>query len=130
MFREKCKNQRGFTLIELVMVIVILGVMAAVALPKYYQIKKDAEISAAKGIFGGIQGAVANYYAQNKVFPDNAPAALAATHIQPGDLTVAAPDNTTIRITGNECGNMDATYDRNTGILSYDASSWCGGVGG
>ncbi len=125
MFRKKCRDQLGFTLIELVMVIVILGVMAAVAIPKYYQIKKDAEISAAKGIFGGIQGAVANYYAQHKIFPNNAQAALDATHIQPGDMTVTATEANEIRVTGNECGDMVATYDPATGILSYDATTWC-----
>ena len=126
MVGKKSRDQQGFTLIELVMVIVILGVMAAVAIPKYYQIKKDAEISAAKGIFGGIQGSVASFYAQNKRFPANAKEAYNATHIQPGDLTITPDEGgNTITVTGKECGNMTATYDPSSGILSYDSSTWC-----
>ncbi|MBK7546835.1 MAG: prepilin-type N-terminal cleavage/methylation domain-containing protein [Rhodoferax sp.] len=43
--------QRGFTLIELVMVIVILGVLAAVAIPKFVDLKSDAR-TAALGVVG------------------------------------------------------------------------------
>ena len=123
---KKSIDQMGFTLIELVMVIVILGVMAAVAIPKYYHIKKDAEIAAAKGVFGGIQGSIASFYAKNKKFPVDAQEAYDAAHIQPGDLTITPNAGAnTITVIGMECGNMTASYDPSTGILSYDASTWC-----
>ncbi len=55
--------QRGFTLIELVMVIVILGVLAAVAIPKFVNLKTEAQASALMGVVGGINSASAVNYA-------------------------------------------------------------------
>jgi prepilin-type N-terminal cleavage/methylation domain-containing protein len=55
--------QRGFTLIELVMVIVILGVLAAVAIPKFVDLKGEAETAALQGVVGGVSSASAVNYA-------------------------------------------------------------------
>ncbi len=58
------QTQRGFTLIELVVVIVILGLLAAVALPKFIDVTTDARASSVQGVAGGLRAAVALAQAQ------------------------------------------------------------------
>lgn len=60
-------NQKGFTLIELVMIIVILGILAAVAIPKYQDLSGEAKEAAARGALGAVRSAITIYYANHAV---------------------------------------------------------------
>lgn len=58
--------QKGFTLIELVVVIVILGILASVAVPSFTDLSSEAKLAVGKGACGALQSTAVLLYASNK----------------------------------------------------------------
>lgn len=61
------RNQRGFTLVELVIIIVILGILAAVAIPKYQDLSSEAREAAARSSLGSLRSGITIFYANAAV---------------------------------------------------------------
>lgn len=62
-FRNWKRDQSGFTLIELVIIIVVLGILAAVAIPRYFDMVSEAKESSCKGALGGLRSGISIWYA-------------------------------------------------------------------
>ncbi|RLD17359.1 MAG: hypothetical protein DRI36_04055 [Caldiserica bacterium] len=65
-------KRKGFTLIELMMVIAIIGFIAAIAIPKFSDMIRRAKEAATKGRLGAMRSALTIYYGDNEgIFPQN-----------------------------------------------------------
>lgn len=59
------RSAKGFTLIELVIIILVLGILAATAIPRFIDMRDEANAAAEKGVVGGVRGGIAILYASN-----------------------------------------------------------------
>lgn len=100
------KKQAGFTLIELVMVIVILGVLSAVALPKFVNLGSDARTAAMKAVEGSMRSANSIVYAKAAVGNQ-----LGAT----GSVTIDGAAVATVYGFAKDLTELKTSMDINTG---------------
>jgi MSHA pilin protein MshA len=66
------KNEKGFTLIELVLIIIVLGILSAVAIVQFGTLSRDARDAAIDGVFGALQSQLAISVGECRAYPTEA----------------------------------------------------------
>jgi type IV pilus assembly protein PilA len=129
----KMKKQQGFTLIELMIVVAIIGILAAIAIPAYQDYTIRAQVSEGLNLAGGAKAAVTEYSQDRGVFPiSNTQAGVSDAADIEGkyveSVTVGASGLVTV-LFGNEAHALiDAdtllmTPTNNTGSISWACTS-------
>ena len=125
-------NQRGFTLIELMIVVAIIGILASLAIPAYQSYLIRAQIAEGLTLSGPLQNAVAVYFNDNGVFPtDNAEATAETADSYGGKyVSTISINNAVISIQyGNDANaliigqTVTMTAVNNDGSLSWNCAS-------
>lgn len=119
-------NRRGFTLIELVLVITILGILAVSALPNFINVATQAEQSSRDGVSGAVRAGVALWRANDLVTngpPGNYPATLDAHAGAGAQCTAASPCYGTVVTNGITDGSWrktnNTTYTFTDGTTTF-----------
>ena len=128
------RKQPGFTLIELMIVVAIIGILAAIAIPSYQRYVIRSQVAEGLTLSGGAQTAVAEYIMQKGVWPaDNSAAGLPDRTQIRGDYTeeVAVEDNVIVILYGiNANAEISGDTVTLTAVDNSGSVSWSCATGG
>ena len=119
-------HQKGFTLVELIVVIVILGILAATALPRFINVTNDARVASVQGFAGGLRSAVG--VVQARYFASGSSGSTSVSMVDGTTVTVAAVSGIPEGSTGG-IGNALSGCTTGTGACSgFTATFVAGGT--
>ena len=133
---KRLSGKKGFTLIELVIVIVLLSILAAVAYPKYIDLRDDAHRSADLATIGALKSGVHIYFAKHHEFPQDADELKDCLEELPAGWSIQQETATTGDLNGDgdtndiviTCDGLPSTgdtqtwtYDPTDGSITMDA---------
>ncbi|GAL36301.1 type IV pilin PilA [Vibrio maritimus] len=92
---KRTTKQQGFTLIELMIVVAVIGVLAAVALPQYQKYVAKSETASALATLSGLKTNTETYTLENGTFPDQTQSSAVGIPASPMGSIVLAPETGT-----------------------------------
>lgn len=118
LFKKRLSNRKGFTLVELLVVVAIIGVLAAIAVPRFTDATASANGAKLQADLRAIDSAIMIYYAANNAYPADIAALVT------GKYLAAAPTvpSGTIKINGVEKQVASGVYEIKDNRATYGAT--------
>lgn len=126
--KARRRNERGFTLLELLMVVVILAILAAIAVPQYMKVVEKSRMSEAVSLLAQVRGAESRYFAQFGTYVTT----LAELDFNPESLDVVGTkffNYSVVAGPGGIASGFQARAARDTALAYNAAASDCNPAG-
>ncbi len=125
----ECRGQRGFTLVEMMVVVAMIGILVSMAVPTYRNMVERARETVLKQNLFTIRDVIDQYYADKGKYPDTIEELVSAGYLRhiPIDPFTQQADWKTVPFTGADPGQLEPTEGEATGGI-FDVHSASEGV--